>query len=231
MAGEKIGGSIGNYGDLLIPSLSNIPGARAFANYWMDSFANLWLFGGLGIDSNGQLGNLNDLWKFDGYNWTWIAGNNTIINGEYSFTTNYIGPRFASIGWFNTSTNTLWLFGSTTSNDMWKFDINCPNGTYSNSGVLPCSPCNTVVYSNVTGTFICLPCEDCTNKKQDITQAIAIGVGVSVAVIVSSSFFYFVVYKKVFFCRSRNQKTVGLKSVEMKVNNTKQIAVETSITQ
>ena len=31
---------------------------------WVDSSGNLWLFGGLGFDSNGSPGYLNDLWEF-----------------------------------------------------------------------------------------------------------------------------------------------------------------------
>ena len=32
---------------------------------WIDSSGNLWLFGGYGYDSTGQLGYLNDLWQYD----------------------------------------------------------------------------------------------------------------------------------------------------------------------
>jgi hypothetical protein len=31
----------------------------------MDASGNFWLFGGLGMDSTGTLGYLNDLWKFE----------------------------------------------------------------------------------------------------------------------------------------------------------------------
>ena len=54
---------------------------RALANLamaWTDGAGALWLFGGLGIDSTGNGGNLNDLWKFDPTSdlWTWVSGSN-----------------------------------------------------------------------------------------------------------------------------------------------------------
>jgi len=41
-----------------------VPGARQDAVSWTDSAGNLWLFGGYGVDSLGNTGNHNDLWKF-----------------------------------------------------------------------------------------------------------------------------------------------------------------------
>lgn len=37
---------------------------------------DLWLFGGIGLAAAGPSGLLNDLWKFDGANWTWVSGSN-----------------------------------------------------------------------------------------------------------------------------------------------------------
>ena len=53
----------GVYGTLGIFNSANIPGARG-AFTWTDSNGNLWLFGGLGRDANGNHGFLNDLWEF-----------------------------------------------------------------------------------------------------------------------------------------------------------------------
>ena len=44
---------------------SNVPGARGYAVSWLDSSGKLWLFGGYGLDSAGNSGYLNDLWKYD----------------------------------------------------------------------------------------------------------------------------------------------------------------------
>lgn len=41
----------------------------------------MWLLGGIGIDSKGLYGYLNDLWKFDPQTseWTWMGGSNTVL--------------------------------------------------------------------------------------------------------------------------------------------------------
>ena len=52
------------YGTPGTPSASNGPGARYSASSWTDSSGNLWLFGGVGYDSGGADGNLNDLWRY-----------------------------------------------------------------------------------------------------------------------------------------------------------------------
>ena len=63
-----------------------------------------------------KVSNLNDLWKFDGYNWTWISGDNTINSpGIYGIqgipsSSNIPGARYYSTGWIDSSNN-LWLFG------------------------------------------------------------------------------------------------------------------------
>ena len=55
----------GSYGTLGTSSVSNAPGGRDSISTWIDSSGNLWLFGGYGYDSTGQLGYLNDLWQYD----------------------------------------------------------------------------------------------------------------------------------------------------------------------
>lgn len=52
------------YGTLGTPALTNQPGSRAAASGWVDSTGHLWMFGGNGYDSAGNVGDLNDLWKF-----------------------------------------------------------------------------------------------------------------------------------------------------------------------
>ena len=66
---------------------ANKPGARDSSASWIDSSGNLWLFGGWGYDSVvNENGYLNDLWKFDGANWTWVSGDNTVNqSGIYSW--------------------------------------------------------------------------------------------------------------------------------------------------
>ena len=77
---------------------------------------NEGLFGGNGYDIAGSLDLLNDLWQFDGTNWTWIAGND-VINSLGIFGTlgspdasNIPGAREGSVSWTD-SVGDVWLFG------------------------------------------------------------------------------------------------------------------------
>ena len=105
---------------------------------WSDSSGNLWLFGGYGRDSAGNLGYLNDLWKYDPttLEWTWVSGSNTINQaGAYgtqgaAAPSNVPGARQHAISWLDSS-GKLWLFGGTgldsaatigRLNDLWKYD-------------------------------------------------------------------------------------------------------------
>jgi N-acetylneuraminic acid mutarotase len=126
----------GVYGTLGVPDPANIPGARAGGFTWTDDTGNFWLFGGHGYDSTGTFGNLNDLWKYDGANWTWISGSDTRNNpGVYGTlgipdAANVPGARSGGLTWTDDAGN-LWLFGGYghdsadtlgNLNDLWKFD-------------------------------------------------------------------------------------------------------------
>ncbi len=127
----------GTYGTKGVSDSDNVPGARKSGISWIDSQGNFWLFGGNGYDSTGVIGYLNDLWRFDGYNWTWISGSDTRkqsgIYGTKGDATadNVPGARIESISWIDSQVN-FWLFGgngydSSTGdrgylNDLWKFD-------------------------------------------------------------------------------------------------------------
>jgi hypothetical protein len=106
----------GSYGTEGVAAAGNVPGARAFSVTWIDSSGNLWLFGGQGYDSTGNLNSLNDLWKFNGANWTWMSGSNTVDQkGSYgtkgvAAAGNVPGTRAFSVSWIDSSGN-LWLFG------------------------------------------------------------------------------------------------------------------------
>jgi len=138
-------GQSGVYGTLGIQASSNIPGGREAAVSWTDAHGDVWLFGGLGIDSTGSFGYLNDTWKYTpGANgaaggWTWVGGDNKVgpaggQPGVYGAlgtpaTTNNPGGRYSPAGWVDASGN-LWLFGgsgydSTGAqgylNDLWQY--------------------------------------------------------------------------------------------------------------
>ncbi len=79
------GGNLINQTGVYTAPSGNVPGGRSGSVSWIDASGNFWLFGGYGIDSTGSGGWLNDLWKFDGANWTWVSGSNLINQaGVYS---------------------------------------------------------------------------------------------------------------------------------------------------
>lgn len=95
----------------------------------------MWLFGGLGYDSTGSQGNLNDLWTYSGGAWTWAGGSN-VINQSGAYVTsgtpdphNAPGARYAAVGWSDVLGN-IWLFGGygfdsagkqDALNDLWEY--------------------------------------------------------------------------------------------------------------
>ncbi|HTW80564.1 MAG TPA: kelch repeat-containing protein [Terracidiphilus sp.] len=124
------------YGTMGTAAAGNMPGARYGAVSWRDASGNFWLFGGIGIDSSGQTGPLNELWKLSGGQWTWVGGSNTINQpGQYGTEGqpapgNLPGSRAGAIAFADSSGN-VWLFGgqgcdSTKScgsalNDLWEY--------------------------------------------------------------------------------------------------------------
>mgnify|MGYP006289257199 CR=1 FL=1 len=126
----------GTYGTKGTADPGNIPGARRQTINWIESDGSLWLFGGQGIDSTGIEGKLNDLWKYDGTNWTWVSGSDTVDqSGTYGTkgtadSGNIPGGRNQSISWIDGDGN-FWLFGGygfdsdgtkNYLNDLWKYD-------------------------------------------------------------------------------------------------------------
>ena len=132
VSGAKTINASGVYGTLGTGSTADVPGARHAAVSWTDSAGNLWLFGGLGNDSTGAGGNLNDLWQYTPSNqqWTWVSGAKTInAFGVYGTlgtgsTTNVPGARNWAISWADSAGN-LWLFGG------FGYDSTGPGGYFS----------------------------------------------------------------------------------------------------
>ena len=136
MSGSNTIAQAGTYGTKAVPDSANIPGARKQSVSWIDIAGNFWLFGGYGVDGEGNMGNLNDLWKYDGSNWTWMSGSN-IENQPGNYGSNgdpsadiIPGSRYGSISWIDSEGN-FWLFGGYgldgqgyygNLNDLWKYD-------------------------------------------------------------------------------------------------------------
>jgi Galactose oxidase, central domain len=139
VSGSDIVDQIGTYGATV--NTPGTPGARYSAVSWIDSKGNFWLFGGLGYDSTGTVGSLNDLWEGN-YNssnqwvWTWVSGSNIAgTKGTYGSIgkdspSNTPGARYLSSSWTDSEGN-LWLFGgygpdsvgnTAALNDLWEFN-------------------------------------------------------------------------------------------------------------
>jgi DNA-binding beta-propeller fold protein YncE/N-acetylneuraminic acid mutarotase len=123
-------GQSGVYGTINTPASTNVPGGRDSASTWIDSSGNLWLFGGEGIDSQGNYSSyLNDLWEYTPGKgeWTWRGGNSVACTtvpdegttcgykGTYgtlgkAAAGNYPGSRVSASSWTD-GTGNLWLFG------------------------------------------------------------------------------------------------------------------------
>jgi N-acetylneuraminic acid mutarotase len=138
IGGEAVADGSGAYGTLDTAATTSVPGARQAASTWVDSSGNLWLFGGVGYDSIGAVGNLNDLWKYSpsANEWTWVSGGNVAdASGNYGTqgtgaVSNVPGARSSASAWID-STGNLWVFGgngydSTGSlgslNDLWQYN-------------------------------------------------------------------------------------------------------------
>jgi N-acetylneuraminic acid mutarotase len=134
--GDAVNAS-GVYGTQGTAAVANVPGARQAASSWTDSSGNLWLFGGVGYDSTGAAGNLNDLWRYSPTTglWTWISGADAVnASGVYgtlstAAAANVPGARYSAASWIDSSGN-LWLFGGVGNdaagavgnlNDLWRY--------------------------------------------------------------------------------------------------------------
>jgi hypothetical protein len=137
---SNVGQNNGVYGTQGTALAANAPGpgGRQTALLWADNAGNIWLFGGLGLDSVGTNGAgslsgglpngttpdgalLNDLWKFNiaSGQWTWVSGgaatglaNQTGVYGtaQVAAASNVPGSRWSMAGFADASGN-LWLFG------------------------------------------------------------------------------------------------------------------------
>jgi N-acetylneuraminic acid mutarotase len=135
MSGPNVINQVGSYGTQGLAVPGNVPGARAGAIGWADSAGNLWLFGGAGFDSNGTNGSLNDLWKYNSGEWTWVGGSNVADQpGTYgaqgvAAPSNMPAARSFAAAWSDASGD-FWLFGGSALdsagaerdlNDLWRY--------------------------------------------------------------------------------------------------------------
>jgi hypothetical protein len=140
--GSSTGGAGGVYGTQGISAPGNGPGARGGSISWTDGAGQLWLFGGLGYDSTGLYGFLNDLWRYspDTDQWTWVNGSSTLTNAMGVYGTlgiaapgNVPRGRISSVSWTDSEGN-LWLFGGRQGfgffNDLWRYSVGTGEWTW-----------------------------------------------------------------------------------------------------
>lgn len=163
-SGSKNGPQTGSYGTMGNASSSNVPGARVEASCWVDGSGSFWLFGGMGFDSAGTNGFLNDLWKYSGGQWVWVSGSNianqpgTYAQQGIASTANVPAARQGSAVWTDKA-GKVWLFGGDSLNgvrlnDLWMFDGNewtWVSGAYSGSHQGVYGTLGTAAASNAPG--------------------------------------------------------------------------------
>jgi Galactose oxidase, central domain len=119
VAGSKTAsGAIASYGTQGVADPSNVPGGRLWATSWATPSGDVYILGGQQLGG----GLLNDLWKYSGGEWTWIAPNmpsdgSQFVNevGVYGTqgtanSANAPGSREQGMSWTDSGGN-LWLFG------------------------------------------------------------------------------------------------------------------------
>lgn len=150
VGGSEVVSAAGAYGTEGTASATTVPGARKEAVSWKDASGNFWLFGGYGVDANGSVNVLNDLWEFSpaSKEWTWVSGSMTGGNQNcctpgIATATNMPGAREGATGWIDASGN-LWLFSGLYQapdgsgyelSDLWEFNPSSKEWTWVSMGV------------------------------------------------------------------------------------------------
>jgi hypothetical protein len=153
VSGSNATNQAGAYGSKGVADPANVPGSRQPSVSWTDAEGDFWLFGGSGYAASGGSNYLNDLWTWDGADWTWVNGSNaTNQSGTYGtkgiqVPENVPGARSASVSWTDAS-GSLWLFGGDgyaasgafgRLNDLWVYGPACsspPAPTAGNGGAV-----------------------------------------------------------------------------------------------
>jgi hypothetical protein len=133
VGGSEYVNATGVYGTQGTAAAGNAPGARRLPIAWTDASGNFWLFGGSSV---GNVGMLNDLWKYtpSAGQWVWQGGSD-VAGAAASYGTqgapaagNTPGAREGAAKWTDAAGN-LWLFGgdalsgqtSVEFNDLWSY--------------------------------------------------------------------------------------------------------------
>lgn len=116
IGGPQNTGDQGSYAVQGTSSPANWPRNRNAAGFAKDTKNNFWIFGGHSNDDTVGLVTLSDLWRYDGVNWAWMAGNpsgnSDVVWGQQgvSSSTSDPGSRLIAALWSDLADN-IWLFG------------------------------------------------------------------------------------------------------------------------
>lgn len=121
--GDTVAGT-SSFGTKGVSSPSNLPPGRYHPAYWQDLNGNFWIFSG----TNG----LADMWMFNPNinEWTWVSGSNLIsgkggVSGSKGVPSknNYPSERVYGAACWTDSIGDLWLYGGSSRNDLWRYNI------------------------------------------------------------------------------------------------------------
>lgn len=139
-------GYLASYGTKGTADPTNWPGGRSFSAAWTDSSGAAYLFGGDGFTDDQYVadpGPLNDLWKYQNGEWTWIGGEKQmyppIVYGELGVSNITNSPPGRQVASMTIDSNgVIWIYGgvniatitngnnlrfpSRVLSDLWKFE-------------------------------------------------------------------------------------------------------------
>ena len=133
MNGEGASVPSASWGTQGVEAATNHPGARTLPSTAWDQNGRLWLYGGARADINGQMGDLNDLWRYDSATnqWTWMTGGNVrwSFSGTYgtrnvAAATNHPGSRNSAAAAMDEQGRFLFFGGNGMAPmaDIWRYD-------------------------------------------------------------------------------------------------------------
>ena len=116
VGGSQTAGAGAVYGTMGVAAAGNTPGSRQSPVTWTDVFGNFWIFGGWGYDSHGMIGPLNDVWRYNNGQWTWMGGSNLSSSSGVYGTVGVAAPgnvpsgRNIAASWV-AANGDVWVFG------------------------------------------------------------------------------------------------------------------------
>jgi N-acetylneuraminic acid mutarotase len=139
------------YGNMGTPGVQNTPGAQWGGVNWTDTKNNLWHFGGLGLDSLGNMGALNDLWKFSvctAKDLTVTSNGNIICQGE---TATITVSGAASYSWSSSQNGASIPVSPSITTTYTVFSADVTGCKSSSSITLSVAACQSLIQSDIEG--------------------------------------------------------------------------------